>query len=121
MKNVKSVALLSAVALLFTLSAFARDKNQHSINVFDSVKVGGTRLKPGDYKVEWQGSGPAVQVTFSQDGKTVATAPATLQTNDKQVTQDDIIIDTTSAHTNTLKELDFSHQKEALIFSQGGL
>jgi hypothetical protein len=120
MPFLKYLALLSVLAV-FTLPAFARDKNQHSISIADSVKVGSAWLKPGTYKVEWQGTGPAVQVTFQQDGKTVVTAPATLQTNDKQVMQDDVVIDRTSGHTYALEELDFSHQKEALIFSQGGL
>ena len=52
MKQVKYVTLLSTLALLFSVSAFAREKNQHSVKIPDSVQVGGTQLEPGDYKVE---------------------------------------------------------------------
>ena len=38
--------------------------------------VNGTQLKPGDYKVEWDGTGPDVQVSFLQGKKVVATVPA---------------------------------------------
>jgi hypothetical protein len=121
MKHVNLLALLSTLALLFPYSALARDKNQHSVDIGDTVRVGSTQLKPGSYKIEWQGTGSTVQVRFLKDGKTVATAPATLRTNDKQLTQDDVLVDEKSSNTKTLDEIDFSHQKEALVFAQGGL
>ena len=121
MKQIKYASLLSMIALLSTVSALARDKNQHSVQISDSVQVGGTQLKPGNYKLEWQGTGPEVQVNFVRDGKTVATAPGTLKTNDPHVTQDDMVTNTTSPNTKTLKEIDFSHNKESLVFEQSGM
>jgi hypothetical protein len=121
MKPLKYTALLSMLALLSTVGALARDKNQRSVEIPDSVQVGGTQLKPGNYKVEWQGTGPGIQVNFVRDGKTVATAPGTLKTNDPQVVEDHIVIETTSANTKTLKEIDFGHNKESLLFEQGGM
>ena len=112
------MALLSILAVLSPLSVFARDKNEHSVDIPDTVQVGGTQLKPGNYKVEWQGTGPDIQVTFLRDGKTVATAPATLKTNDGQVTQDQIVTDSTN---NRLNEIDFRRDKEALVFQQSGM
>ena len=118
MKQLKYTALLSMLALLSTVGALAWDKNQHSVEIPDSVQVVGTQLKPGDYKVEWQGTGPEIQVNFVRDGKTVATVPGTLKTNDPQVVEDDIVIETTSANTKTLKEIDFGHNKESLVFGR---
>jgi hypothetical protein len=118
MRNLKLLALLSISAMLSPFGAFARDKNQHSVDIFDSVQVGSTQLKPGNYKVEWQGTGPAVQVNFLQFGKTVATAPATLQSNN-QVTHDEVVTDSTGS--KALREIDFAHQKETLTFTQGGM
>jgi len=77
MKPIKYAALLSVLAILSSVSALARDKNQHSVEIPDSVQVGGTQLQPGSYQVEWQGTGSEVQVNFVRDGKTVATVPAT--------------------------------------------
>jgi len=116
-KNLQYLAVLSALVLLFPLGALARDK-AHSVEIPYVVQVGGTRITAGSYKVEWQGTGPAVDVSFSQYGKTVATVPGTLKTNDDQVTQDAIVTEATSADTTTLKEIDFGHQKEALVFDQ---
>jgi hypothetical protein len=118
MKHVRYLALLSILAMLSSLSVFARNKNQKSVDIPDTVQVGGTQLKPGNYKMEWQGTGPDIQVTFLRDGKTVVTVPATLKTNDDQVTQDDIV---TGSANNTLQEVDFRRGKEAVVFQQSGM
>jgi methionine-rich copper-binding protein CopC len=120
MKQLKYTALLSMLALMFSVCAFARDKNQHSVEIPFSVQVGSTQLEPGTYKVEWQGTGPDLQVNFVRDGKTVATAPGTLKTNVPEVVQDDVVTDT-KADNKTLKEIDFAHNKEALVFEQNGM
>src|ERR1700690_2885297 len=122
MKRIRYAALLSMLALLSSVSALARDnKNQHSVQIPDSVQVGGKQLEPGNYKVEWQGTGPEIQVNFVRNGKTVATVPGTLRTNDSKVTQDDIVTDITGANTQTITEIDFGRNKESLVFEQSGM
>ncbi len=116
MKFANYVAFLSILAVLIPLSAFAREKNQHSIDIPSAVQVGGKQLEAGSYKVEWQGAGPTVQVTFLRKGKAVATVPGTLKTNDSQITAD--AIQTDSAN-NTLNEIDFRRDQEALVFQTG--
>jgi hypothetical protein len=56
-----------------------------------------------------------------RNGKTVATASGTFKTNDAHVIQDEVVTDTTSANTKTLKEIDFSHNKESFVFEQSGM
>lgn len=111
----KYLALVAAIALL-PFSALAKNSNEHSLDITNQLKVGRTQLQPGSYKVEWQGAGPAVNVRFIEHGKTVASAPATLKTNDKLAFQDDIVTDPTNTNVRALREIDFSHNKEALIF-----
>lgn len=82
------------------------------------MEIGGTRLKPGNYKVEWQGTGPMVPVSFQQNGKTVVTVPGTLKTSDDQVKRDAIVTGATGEGTSALKEIDFRHLKQALVFDQ---
>ncbi len=91
MKSLKYLALLSTLALLTPIGALARDKNEHSVSIPDAVQVGSAQLRAGTYKVKWDGTGPQVQVSFMRDGKTVATAPGTLKTNDTAVVQDDVV------------------------------
>src|SRR6202035_2294630 len=102
MKTSYFAAVLSLACVLgFGASVYAREK-AHSVEIFDAVEIGSTRLKPGNYKVEWQGTGPEVQVSFQQNGKTVVTAPGTLKTNDDQVTRDAIVTEATGAGTSAL-------------------
>ena len=118
MRYVKYTVLLSTLTLLSPVCLFARDKNQHSVDIANPVQVGATQLKPGTYKVEWQDVGPLVRVKFFQRGKAVASAAATLKTNNPQVTQDDVVTRTTKANKNVLEEIDFEHQKESLVFGK---
>jgi len=119
MKTSYFTTVLSLSCLLgFSGSAHAARNNTHSVEIYDVMQIGGTTLKPGNYKVEWQGTGPAVQVSFQQNGKTVVTSRGTLKTNDDQVTQDAVVTEATGGGMSTLKEIDFGHQKEALVFDQ---
>jgi hypothetical protein len=124
MKTSYFAAVLSLTCLLgFGGSAYAARNKAHSVEISDAVQIGGTKLKPGSYRVEWQGTGPAVQVSFQQKGKTVVTVPGTLETTDDQVTRDAVVIEATSGDASILKEIRFGHQKEALVFDQnpGGM
>jgi hypothetical protein len=121
MKTLRYLALLSSLFLLFPLCALAKEKNQHSVDLSDSVLVGTTQLQPGTYTVQWQAAGPAVTIEFLHGSKVVATVPGTLKTNDQQITQDDIVIQTRSDNRKVLTEIDFARQKEALVLSPQGV
>lgn len=118
MTPAKHLIALLVLALAVPIAAFASENNKRNVDIADTVQVGNAHLKPGDYKLEWQGNGPAVRVNFLQDGKTVATVPATLKMHDSEVTEDDIVTRTTTANTKRLEEIDFLHQKEALVFGR---
>jgi hypothetical protein len=62
-KYLQHLAILSTSALLFPLGALARDY-AHSVDISSVVQIGSTHLKPGNYKVAWQGTGPAVTGEF---------------------------------------------------------
>jgi hypothetical protein len=119
MKYLRYMALLAALAVLSPLGAFARDKNQHSVEIPETVQIGSTQLQPGTYKLEWQGTGAQMQVSFVRHGKTVATLPGTLTTNDGASVQDAVVTDTASDNTKTLREIDFGREK--LVFTQSGM
>jgi hypothetical protein len=73
MKRFLGYALLLALA---AAPAFAA-KNSQSLNFAQPVKVGSTEIPAGDSKVTWTGTGDNVQVTISENGKSV-TVPAKL-------------------------------------------
>ena len=116
MKYAISTALFSVLVLLLPGSALAADESSHSVNIPSAVVVHGQHLRAGQYKVEWRGAGPRVEVNFVRNGKTIATVPATLHTNDAQARQDDIETRQSASNQNVLQEIDFGHQKESLTF-----
>lgn len=116
MKYAISTALFSLLLLMLPGSALAADNTTRSVNIPTPVVVQGRYLRAGHYKVEWQGSGPRIEVNFLRNGKTVATVPAILHINDTQAKQDDIETRQSASNQNVLQEIDFEHQKEALTF-----
>src|SRR5207237_2599873 len=74
--SVISKGLLLGMALLLATSAFASNKG--SMNVQENLTVSGKRLSAGDYQLQWEGSGPNVEVNILRGKKVVATVPARL-------------------------------------------
>ena len=118
-KDINYFAVLAAAVFILPFTLLAKDINQRKITISEPVLVDGVHLNPGTYEVAWNQPGPNVQVSFERHGQTVATVPATVKTNDQQVTQDDFMSHK-SANGRILNEIDFSKHKEALIFSNHG-
>jgi type 1 fimbria pilin len=78
MKVSRILFTLSGAALLFASAVLAADLNKGTLNVSEKVNVEGKTIDPGTYKVEWNGTGPTVQVTILHGKQTVATFPAQL-------------------------------------------
>jgi hypothetical protein len=78
MKMARLTITLFGAALLCSASAFAGEINKGKLELAEKVSVDGTPLDPGTYKVEWEGSGPTVQVMLLKGKQTVATFPAHL-------------------------------------------
>jgi hypothetical protein len=76
MKLSKVLNLLVGSALVFSSGAFAGDANKGKLHLQDKTIVDGKPLNPGNYTVEWIGTGPTVEVTLLQGRQTVASFPA---------------------------------------------
>jgi hypothetical protein len=66
--------LMMGLALLLASSAFAASKA--TLTLINPASVNGTQLKAGDYKLEWDGSGPNVELSILQGKKVLAKVPA---------------------------------------------
>jgi hypothetical protein len=119
MKSLPTFALFSIATLLLPGAAIARVKNERNVQLPDPVQVAGKHLDAGSYKLEWKQSGPGIEVTFLKNNKAVATSPATLKTNDPQVVQDSVMTHQSAKNKRVLDEIDFSNDKEALVFAHG--
>jgi hypothetical protein len=78
MKISRMLSLLFGAALLVSSAAIAAETNKTSVQLADKVVVEGKSLDSGTYTVEWNGSGPTVQVTLLHGKQTVATFSAHL-------------------------------------------
>jgi hypothetical protein len=81
--NSKS-SFTAAMVFLIPALALAGPKNSANLQLNEPVKVAGSQLAPGQYKVTWEGSGPEVTVTFAEGKTIVATAPAKLVGNPRK-------------------------------------
>ena len=119
MKYLKQLALAAGLtfAISFSGSAHAssaKDTHKTSITIPETAQVGSSRLKAGDYKLQWEGNGPDVNVAFVQNGRTVATVPAKL-VDKKDVPADAVVFKAGDGNTRTINEIDLAKQKQALI------
>jgi hypothetical protein len=69
-----SKTLVLGLALVLASSAFAATKT--SLQLSHPVTVNGTTLQAGNYKLQWEGSGPNVEVSILQGKNVVAKTPA---------------------------------------------
>jgi hypothetical protein len=117
MKFGKFVAVAAVLASGLTLNAFAKDKNETKVTFTDTVQVGSTAVKPGDYKLQWDGTGPDVQVKVVKGKDVVATAPAKLVEN-KSSQGVNSVTTTNGATAKQVSQVDFSGGKQSLIFAE---
>ena len=108
--------LVVGLALLLTSSAFAASKANFTLN--SDASVNGTKLKAGDYKLEWDGTGPNVEVSILKGKKVVAKVPAKVVDLDRASTNDAAVLKQNGADS-TLAGVRFQGKKFALELGEG--
>jgi hypothetical protein len=106
---------LLAMALVLATTAFAADKG--SLQLYDTISVGGQHLKAGDYTVKWQGNGNAVEVNILKGKHVVATVPAQIVTLPVAPEHDAAVVNRNDDGSRSLSEVRFSGKKYALQIS----
>jgi hypothetical protein len=107
-----SKSLVLGLALLLASSAFAGTKA--SLQLVNPVILNGTTLKAGDYKVQWEGSGPNVEVSILQGKNVVAKVPARVVDLPAPAANDAAVTRKNDSGPNTLAGLRFEGKKFAL-------
>ena len=74
--RLSTIPRLFAASLLLCATAFAVKTNKKALHLYEKAKIEATLLPPGDYKVEWSGSGPNVELNIVQGRDTLATVAA---------------------------------------------
>ena len=107
-----SKSLVMGLALLLASSAFAASKA--NLTLQHPTTVNGTTLKPGDYKLEWDGSGPNVEVSIIQGKNVVTKVPAKVVDLSSPAQNSAAIVTKKNDGTSTLAGARFEGKKFAL-------
>lgn len=112
--NLKTISksLVLGSALLLASSAFALTKAQ--LHLTAPANINGTQLKAGDYKVQWDGSGPNVEVSFIQGKNVVAKTSAKLVDLPAAAQNDAAVVKKNDDGTSSLSGVRFEGKKYAL-------
>jgi len=105
-------SLVMGLVLLLAGSAFAASKASLTLN--HETTVNGTKLKAGDYKLQWDGSGPDVEVSIVRGKNVVAKVPAKVVDLNSSAANDAAVIKNNSDGTSTLAGVRFAGKKFAL-------
>ena len=101
MSGLFRVALV-VITVTVSMSAVAQQKD---ITFLEPVTVGGMTLAPGQYVIEWTGTGADVQVTFWRNSRKVVTVAALLRS--AQHPYDAVTVRPERAGVNALLQIDF--------------
>jgi hypothetical protein len=113
----KYIAIAAVLISSMSLNAFAKDKNEMQVTFSEKVQVGSTEVKPGTYKLQWEGNGPDVQVKVVSGKDVVATVPAKLLAN-PSAKGVDAILTRDNANVNQLEQVDFAKGRQSLVFGE---
>ena len=117
MRKLTTSLIAAGVLALLSIGAFADDKDKMLKEHFEftnDVMVGKTMVKKGFYLVKYNTQTGMMTIVDEGEGKKViATAKATVKTNDKDFDKDEILTKTVSGH-EVLTGLRLGGKKEEL-------
>jgi hypothetical protein len=105
----KSLVLVSALLLAVSASA-----EKAKLQLSNPVLLNGTTLKPGDYKLEWEGTGPTVELSIKQGKNVVAKVSARVVGLDMPGANDAVLTKKNVSGPNSLSGIRFQGKKFAL-------
>ena len=113
-----SKSIVVGLALVLVSSAFAATK--HSLQLTAPVTVNGTTLKAGDYKVQWEGNGPNVELNILQGKNVVAKVPAHVVDLQTAAANDAAVTRKNDSGPSSLTGVRFEGKKFALDLGEAG-
>jgi len=121
MKSARNWCLVLTAMLLLTMGAFADQKHKAGFTLAEPAQVGSAQLQPGDYKAEWTGDGPNVQVQIMKGSKTLATVPAQLIQQKETVANTDVVLKPGDNGAKTIDQIDFANKSLKLGSASSGM
>ena len=112
MKRLGFAGVMTGIAMLFATTALAAEKG--SMKLFDPTLVNGVQLSPGDYHLQWEGTGNNVQVQILQGKKVVVTTAAALVQLKAPASQNMTSARSAGNNAKALTEVEFRGKSYAL-------
>jgi hypothetical protein len=107
-----SKSVVMGLALLLASSAFAASKA--NLTLQNPTTINGAKLKPGEYKLEWDGSGPNVEVSIKQGKNVITKVPGKVVDLNEPSHDNAAVLMKNSDGTRTLAGARFEGKKFAL-------
>jgi hypothetical protein len=107
-----SKSLVLGLAVLLASSAFAATKA--NVTLQNPTTINGAKLKPGDYKLQWDGTGPNVEVSIMQGKTVLAKVPAKVVDLSSPASNSAAVVKRNDDGTITLAGARFEGKKFAL-------
>ncbi len=105
------------LVLLLVPAAFAGDSS-HEVTFTRTVAVNGTDVRPGDYKVKWQGTGDMLNLSVTNGKHVLATSPAHRVALDNAPSKDMVFYRQNANGTQSVSELRFGGKKFAIVLGE---
>jgi hypothetical protein len=118
MRKMQFTAGLLMFSLLLAASAIAGNTNKGTLNVGETVTVGGKQLPAGRYQVEWAGTGSNVELSISDGRDTVAKVPAQVLPLKKAEAESGYSTNTDQAGNKALTGIFFGGKKYELSIGE---
>ncbi|HVN20917.1 MAG TPA: hypothetical protein VMU05_19180 [Dongiaceae bacterium] len=113
-----SKSLVMGLALTLASSAFAASKANMTLN--NPTSINGTQLKAGDYKLEWDGSGPNVELSIVQGKKVITKVPAKIVDLERAAAYDAAVLKQNGDGSTSLSAVRFQGKKMSLELGEAG-
>jgi hypothetical protein len=111
-------SLMMGLALLLASSAFAATKG--SIILQNPTTINGATLKAGEYKLQWEGSGPNVEVSIIKGKTVLAKVPAKVVDLSSRASSNAAVVKHNDDGSSTLAGARFEGKKFALELGDSG-
>lgn len=112
MKLIKNTIATGALILLLFAAAVAAKRSKATFTLTEPAKIGGVKLAPGDYTVEWQGEGSNLQLNIGKQGQVVATTTGSV-VSAKNPYGTAVMLDSETDGTKVVRQIDLP--KESIV------
>ena len=106
--------IVLVLSLVLTAAAYATESQFETTS---KVQVNGKQLAPGSYKLKWKGSGPNVEVQFTQGRKILAVVQAKVERINSEYDRDAAVFQTDGGGGRSLVETRFAGRTYKLVFN----